>query len=232
MDIVDFTSQIESEVSIRLLELGKLNNLCNLLENVDEKNSLRRASICLYYAHIEGFVYFIFTHYINAINMLVLPAKNVINEIKAANYHKNLSGLLSNKKHPLFKKPFPEDQALHTLFRQAEFLSEILPSWNQAIINIDDSFIDTENNVGKEVLQKLLYKVGLNYQAIDQNLCSDLARLLRIRNDIAHGSNLSIIKDDDFENYYVCVTTIISKLRNIIIDAYRTEAFLVQPSNP
>ncbi len=232
MNVADFDSQIELQVVSRLTEISKLNNLCSMEEDLETRNSLKRASICLYYAHIEGFVYFVFTHYINAINMLRVPAANAINEIKAANYHKNLSGLLSNKKHPLFRKPFPEDQALHTLFRQAEFLSEILPSWNQAIIDIDDSFIDTENNVGKEVLQKLLYKVGLNYQAIDQSLCSDLARLLRIRNDIAHGSNLSIIKDDDFGKYYECATEIISKLKNIIIDAYRTKAFLVQPSNP
>lgn len=226
MDLENFTSQIELEIERRLSEINKLYNVQSVTIDIECKNALRRSSICLYYAHIEGFVYFIFLHYINAINRSNSKAKDVIDEIKAANYHLELGKLFLNTKHPFFRRPLPNDTHLHSLSRQIEFFSDIAPLWADTIINIDDGFIDTENNVGKEVIQKLLYKVGLNYGAIHSTLYSSLAQLLNIRNDIAHGANLSPITDDHFNRFYECTKSIISELKSIITDAYAHKKFL------
>lgn len=226
MDLIDFTSQIEFEIEKRISEITKLHNLQSSLEDVETQNAVRRSTICLYYAHIEGFISFVFSHYVNAINSWEPRAKDVIDEIKAAGYHACLMKLTSNKKHPIFKGVLPNDEHLHMLARQIEFFSDIVPLWEDAVINIDDKFINTENNVGREVLQKLLYKVGLDYYRVHAGLYSNLARLLNIRNDIAHGANLNPIKEADFNSYYECTKNIILELEKIITEAYTNGRFL------
>jgi len=149
MDLENFTAEISYQVEVRIDEITKLHNLQENQDNPAIQNAIRRSSVCLYYAHIEGFVYFVFTHYIN-----------------------------------------------------------------------------TENNVGKNVLQKLLYKVGMDYRIIHHDLYASLAQLLNVRNDIAHGSNLDIIAQEDFDKYYDCTKRVITELENLITVAYTDKKFL------
>jgi len=226
MDLENFTAEISYQVEVRIDEITKLHNLQENQDNPAIQNAIRRSSVCLYYAHIEGFVYFVFTHYINAINSSAPKVRDVIDEIKAASYYADLMKLFSDKKHRFFRKDLPDDAHLHSFARQVEFFSDIAPLWGEAAININDKYINTENNVGKNVLQKLLYKVGMDYRIIHHDLYASLAQLLNVRNDIAHGSNLDIIAQEDFDKYYDCTKRVITELENLITVAYTDKKFL------
>lgn len=226
MDLENFTAEISYQVEVRIDEITKLHNLQENQDNPAIQNVIRRSSVCLYYAHIEGFVYFIFTHYINAINISAPRVQDVIDEIKAASYHADLIKLLSDTKHRFFRKRLPDDVHLHSLARQVEFFSDIAPLWGEATINIDENYINTESNVGKDVLQKLLYKVGMDYTIIHHELYASLSQLLNIRNDIAHGSNLDIISKENFDKYYDCTKKVIMELERLVTAAYTDKKFL------
>lgn len=226
MNLEDFTGEVSYHVEVRIEEITKLYNLQKNQGDAIVQNAIRRSSVCLYYAHIEGFVYFVFTHYINAINSVAPKVKDVVDEIKAASYHADLIKLFTDKKHRFFRKDLPDDAHLHSLARQVEFLSDIAPLWGDATINIGDKYINTESNVGKHVLQKLLYKVGLDYREIRHELYTSLARLLDMRNAVAHGSNLDSITKAAFDEYYKCTKTVITELERIVIDAYTHRRFL------
>ncbi|HBR6364690.1 TPA: hypothetical protein L9077_004466, partial [Klebsiella pneumoniae] len=90
--------------------------------------------------------------------------------------------------------------------------------------------INTEGNVGKEVLQKLLYQVGLPHTLLDK-VIGPLTRLMNKRNNIAHGTDKSLIDNDEFNIFYKCCLDIMSELSRVLYVAYQNRDFLKQANS-
>ena len=238
MDLERFYSELEQQKSERHDEITRLNNLLNTIPTelkLDETslelclNSMRRANICLIYAHIEGFVKFAFTIYITAINQLNLNCQDVIPIFKAAVYADEFKTLTNiNHKSNFFKKNFPYDNHLHRLFRQEEFFEKI-SDYPSLKVQIKDKYINTESNVGKEVLEKLMYQVGLPHNSLS-SVTDILNRLKNKRNDISHGVDMSIIKVSDYNKYVECSFKILEQVGSLIFDAYQNKKYLHYPT--
>ena len=127
-------------------------------------------------------------------------------------------------KSKLFKKPFPFDSHLHRLFRQAEFFESINDYLSTKVV-IKDKYINTESNVGKEVLEKLLYQVGLPHDYLS-SITKILNKLKNKRNDISHGVDMSIIKESDYDEYIDSTFKILDELTILIVDAYKNKKYL------
>lgn len=234
MDLERFYSELEEQKLKRQGEIATINNLLEKIPNelkLDENaleqylNAIRRANICLVYAHIEGFIKFTFTIYITAINQLKLDCQDVIPILRAAVYMDDFKKLTNiDHKSELFKKKFPYDNHLHRLFRQEEFF-ESISEYLSIKVQIKDKYINTESNVGKEVLEKLLYQVGLPHDCL-ASTTGILNELKNKRNDISHGVDMSIINEEKYNHYVNCAFQILDELVTLIFDAYKNKKYL------
>ncbi len=226
MNIEEFQAELELEREWREDDIRFFHNLQARLENAGDRQRLRRSIIGMFYAHIEGFVYFSFDLYANSINRLELKCSDVKPAIAAASLSAEFLALKnSDKKNPIFKRELPEDRKLHQICREIDFLDQIREV-NAKKVKIPKNYINTENNVGPTVLRKLLYQMGLDHKDLDE-VSTDLLRLLNIRNDIAHGKRKDGIEDDDYIKFKDCFNTIFSRISNLLVKAFSDKDYLI-----
>lgn len=226
MSLALFQEQIESEREWREAEIRFLDNNHKKLEKDKDKQLIRRSILCLVYAHVEGFVGFAFSLYIDEINKKELLCKDVKPAIAAASYHQIFKAFSNkDKKSEIFKQKLPEDKHLHRLAREINFLESISEFSSHPVL-IPDGFINTENNVGKEVLEKLLFKVGLEHEDL-KSVYTPLTKLLNVRNDISHGKRKLGIDDKNYEEFLNCGKSVISTISSRLTTAYGTKKYLL-----
>lgn len=227
MDSLDFQTQLQTEMLWREAEVRGLNNVAAQLSQAAGLNMLRRATVCLLYAHVEGFVKFSFKLYVDAINSMELECSSVKPVLTAAVYYVDFMKMDNpDIKNKIFKKTLPDNSRLHRISRYEEFFERINDVLSEKI-KIEDGYINTEGNVGKEVLQKLLYQVGLPHTLLD-GVIGSLTRLMNKRNNIAHGVDKAVISDDDFRVYYECCLNIMTELSRVLFVAFNNQEFMKQ----
>ncbi|TBT44310.1 hypothetical protein D5E79_08560 [Vibrio parahaemolyticus] len=84
MNIEEFQAELELEREWREDDIRFFHNLQARLERASDRERLRRSIIGMFYAHIEGFVYFSFDLYASSINRLELKCSDVKPAIAAA----------------------------------------------------------------------------------------------------------------------------------------------------
>lgn len=226
MSLENFQLQIESEREWREEELRFLENTQRTIADDNDRKRIRRSILCLIYAHIEGFVQFSFSLYIDEINKLELRCSQVKPVIAAATLHREFIALQNkDKKSAIFRKTLPDDAHLHKLFRQTEFVENISDIQNHSV-SIPEGYVNTENNIGQQVLEKLLYQVGLEYKDL-KDIYSPLNRLLNVRNDISHGKRKKGIDDKEYQEFITCCKSVISGVSRRLTTAYGRNEFLI-----
>ncbi len=226
MSLANFQEQIETEREWREDEIRFLDNTQRIMANKDDQKRIRRSILCLVYAHIEGFVQFSFSLYIDKINSKGLQCSQVRPVIAAATLHKEFIALQNkDKKTRIFRKTLPDETHLHKLCRQVEFVENIATIQTH-LVKIPDGYVNTESNVGQQVLEKLLYQVGLEYKDL-KDIYAPLNRLLNVRNDISHGKRKLGIDDREYQEFIACCKSIISGISRRLTTAYGRNEFLV-----
>nr|VFK52452.1 MAG: hypothetical protein BECKTUN1418F_GA0071002_100844 [Candidatus Kentron sp. TUN]VFK52980.1 MAG: hypothetical protein BECKTUN1418E_GA0071001_101144 [Candidatus Kentron sp. TUN] len=224
MNLESFRAQMEAEIQWRKEEIIFLDNIQRSLEKDEDRKKIRRSILCIIYAHIEGFIKFAFSLYVDEINKEKLTCSDVKPVIAAAAFHKEFNALKNeDKKSEIFKKELPDNSHLHRLSREIEFIERINEYYNYTI-SIPDEFLNTRSNVGKDVIEKLLFQVGLEYEDL-KDICPPLNRLLKARNDIAHGNRKLGIEDKDYDAFMKCLDSVIKSISRRIIKAYEKEEF-------
>nr|VFK26925.1 MAG: hypothetical protein BECKMB1821G_GA0114241_102412 [Candidatus Kentron sp. MB]VFK31175.1 MAG: hypothetical protein BECKMB1821I_GA0114274_102111 [Candidatus Kentron sp. MB]VFK75378.1 MAG: hypothetical protein BECKMB1821H_GA0114242_102112 [Candidatus Kentron sp. MB] len=230
MNLEYFQEQIENEREWREGEISFLNNIQESLQKEEDRERIRRSILCIIYAHIEGFVRFIFFLYIEQINNEKLTCSQVRPAIAAAAFYNEFRSLRDkNKKDKFFKNKLPDEGHLHGLSREIEFIENIGQFYNHPV-SIPDDFVSTGGNVGREVIEKLLFQVGLEYQSL-KDIYAPLNKLLRTRNKIVHGVNSAGIQDKDYKEFIECSRQVISSISHRIIKAYIKKEFLLHESS-
>lgn len=226
MTLEEFQTELELEKQWREDDIRFFHNLQATLEKIEDRERLRRSIVGMLYAHIEGFVYFSFNLYLNSINELELQCKDVKPAIAAASLNKEFVALKNpEKKNPIFKRQLPNDTKLHQTCREIDFLENFYTIQEQKV-KIPRDYINTENNIGPNVLRKLLYQMGLDYNDLD-GISTELSQLLNIRNDIAHGKSRTGIEDRDYNKFKDCFNTIFSRLSNLLVNSFSNQDFLL-----
>ena len=227
MTLEEFQAQLEDEKSWREEDIRFYNNLQARLNNDNDRFRLRRSIVCMFYAHIEGFVYSSFSLYAESINSLGLKCKEVKPAIAAATLSDEFLALKNPaKKSTLFKRALPDDAKLHRICRETEFIEHSL-LLQERIVKIPKKYINTESNVGSDVLRKLLYQMGLNHED-SEIIRSELNQLLVIRNDIAHGKSKEGINNVQYERFKECFYEILSRLSNLIVRSFINKDFMME----
>lgn len=197
IDIDAFRAAIEAERHWRSSEIKLLKNQIALM--AEHQDVARKALVVMLYAHFEGLVKMILTSYVETLCSLNISLSDLhvaLVPVALDDVFRQLR--IDEKKNPLFKNVFPDEQQIHRYSREREFLERTYEFGNRVFSVTSDRAIDLESNVNGDVLMKNLYRLGL-----DPNLVREwkgaITRLVSLRNDIAHGARREGITEKEYE---------------------------------
>ena len=225
MNLAELWAEIEYEYSWRDEEIRFLENCTSGLRDEESKKRIRRATILMLYAHLEGFCVFSFRHFIRAINSEKIAAENASFAIAAAACSKVFAAMRdSNTKCELFQNALPDDSKLHRIARDQEFVERIAEVAGIQVELVDD-IIDTESNLKPVVLRKNLFLLGLPNDAF-KHLDGTIHRLLNLRNKIAHGERKDGIDSREFNVLKHAVREVMRDVKSLIMKHLADQTFL------
>jgi len=194
----------------------------------DEKNMIKRSLVLVTYAHLEGFCKFSLFSYTAAVNSFGIACSDASIPIAAASLAKVFAALRDpQSKHPAFRRSMPDDTQLHLAAREQIFLDsfQVVSSGK---LDIPDRVVDTKSNLSPDVLRKMLFQLGLNYSSVEQHN-SNIAKLLGIRNAIAHGDRLKVPTDEELNKYITTAFDVMSYLQSEVFAALKNQIYLRNP---
>lgn len=218
-------AELEADRESREAEIRLIEQMHDSSDNEDDQVRYRRILVLMTYAHLEGFCRFSLITYASAINAMGLTCAKASPAIAAA----GLSGVFgalrdSQRKHDVFRKPLPDDTALHLHAREQQFIVDY-EAISQVNVQIPDKLIDTKSNVDTEILKKLLFQLGLDFQAVETHRAT-LNRLLGTRNAIAHGDRLKRPKKEEVSEFLSAARNITAFIQDEVFRALKDGSFL------
>lgn len=179
--------------------------------NQKQSSALIRGGVPLLYAHWEGFIKEAAIGYLYFID----AKKKKINELRenfAAVYSKKrLNELVDSSKASTYV------QAIRTIRTNEGHIFSVRP----------EKFINTQSNLSSKVLIEILITLGLNPDtyAIKQKVIDE--KLLKARNEIAHGNYLSI-NSADYKALHLEVLDMIQTFKTELENAVNTDSYLAE----
>lgn len=233
LSIEEIASQLEIESAWRRAEYTQVKNaLYTSASNEEQIENYNKSLLLLLYSNYEGFCKSAFSIYIDGINSLNLKRKEVTSAIRASSLQSVFDAYDQlDRKGRVFKKLLPDDTALHRLCRRTEFIDS-MSEFDEVIVKLDPERItDAESNLRPNILKKILYKSGLNIEAIKAHETL-ISKVVNLRNSIAHGAQRRGIRPSDFNDYETAIYKTEDQIRNIIIKAVQLREYLIPAEQP
>ncbi|SFV00285.1 MAE_28990/MAE_18760 family HEPN-like nuclease [Alicyclobacillus macrosporangiidus] len=225
MNIISIRSQLEDELTWRSSELKLLENQLSFVSNDEDKRRYRKALVVMLYSHFEGFCKACFLIYVKAINDELLLRSQANIRLVVASLAREFGDLENtNRKTQLTKDISADDERLHRYGRQVEFIEKIDNLWAQTA-RIPEDIVDTEANLKPRVLEKILYRLGFDHHAF-QDYYGTIHKLLRYRNDIAHGAKVDGVDEQEYNSLRSGIQTIMTKIIDVIFDTLVKRKYL------
>lgn len=202
--IEELSDKLDEEISWRRLELTNLKFNLEKAEGILLNINLR-ANLVLLYAHWEGFVKKALTYYLIHVSQQKLYNNELRHNFYAMQEYSKLKMFSQTKKGSIHTK------IIDDIFESYGKISNI-PYKNQ---------IDTKSNLSSELFKELMLKVGLDYSSYESNFSLIDIRLLKNRNEIAHGENMNELEltKESYLELHREIMGIMDKLAEQIITA-------------
>ena len=176
--------------------------------SIQAKTALCRAGVALLYAHWEGFAKFALATYVRYVAKRGLPDKELHYAFVAMSVEAQL------------RRAGDMTQTQLAIERVRRLMEE---SQSRALIPTQDP-INTRSNLNSEVCSELLSSLGLNnFPFATRSHLIDY-KLLKARNEIAHGEYLPI-DPIDYEDLHVEVLELIQTFQRIVISAVENRSY-------
>lgn len=225
LELEDILAEIEEDRTWRTLELTSLKNNLSHLTKDEEKKIYRKTLVVMLYSHFEGFSKTALIIYLKNLNKLNLERHLVNYNLQASSLDQTFLEYSNNdKKNPTFKKELPDDSKLHKYSRQITFLEEF-DDFQCKQLSLPDSIVDVESNLKPIVLQKILYRLGLDYDEF-KRYDKNIHKLLNKRNSIAHGAQKDGIDAKDYDDLEKETLNLMDNLKLMIFEALDKKKFL------
>jgi len=225
MTLGDVWTELESDMEWRQSEMRLLSNSLRQLNQQADKDRFRRVMVVMLYAHVEGFCKVALSTYVQVINRAAPPCRDVTECIAAASFHDVFHALVyGDKKGRVFQAPPPADEKLLMFARHRDFLVEFA-SLSARPICVPENVVNTEDNLGSEVLRRNLFRLGFPVDLLEAYEVA-LEELRNRRNGIAHGSDDSTVRDKSFEPLRKAVFDTMDDLTLAIVVAVERRHFL------
>lgn len=221
----ELRAALETELAWRQEELAFFKNQLNEIAEGNQ-DKYRKSLVLILYSHMEGYIKICLQTYVQYINAQGLKRKDVNPGLMAAGMYKEFAAYENlDRKCEVFRRKLPNDARLHRLYRRVDFMEKV-EDFKEKELNIDDQIIDTESNLWYIVLQKNLYKIGLPINLFD-DFQSDIDALVNRRNSIAHGNFRSGVTAQEFANWEIKVSGILSGVIRLLYDYANNERYLI-----
>ena len=86
-----------------------------------------------------------------------------------------------------------------------------------------DLIVDTEANLNPVVLQKIMFRLGLDHNLVDA-WTNDINQLLGRRNSVAHGDHRTGLQQKSYEILEAAVLGVVDSITRLLFDATVREA--------
>lgn len=197
-----------------LLQIKTLSLRYNFKE--DDEQLFLNYSIPTVYAIWEGFVQTSFQIYIQELNKLNLCINTICKPLLVHHMENNFKQFLEYPTHIAKKVNFYEK--LHQ-FYQSEFL-DITRT------------VNTESNVGFQVLNRILQTFNLNsipeYPEPRYSLKQELEMFLKTRNSLAHGQNSIVINREELDRVIRLVEMLMELVSEKILEGFERKSYLIE----
>jgi len=223
-ELLDIWAQLEQEKSWRQDEIRLLENQLSLIKKEPDKDIYRKSLIVMLYSHYEGFFKSAFSIYAKAINNENIKCREATDFLSAATLAQEFHALHNpEKKCDCFRSLLPEDTKLHRFAREVEFLCNLDNFWDKKI-EIPDTVYDPESNLKVIILRKILFRMGFNYK-IFERFEGNIHRLLKIRNDVAHGDRKNGLSNKEYREIAKAIFSTMSELIVILMDSLKNRSY-------
>ena len=224
VNIQEIRAELEQELTWRTDEIRFLKNRLEDIAGSKQKMLYRKSLVVMLYSHYEGFFKFALLIYVRTINAEGIKCSDANSAIVAGAWHEIFKAMeQGDKKERIFRKPLPGEDSLHRYARRREFVEQ-LPDFQSTNVTIPDTTIDTESNLWPEVLQKNLYRVGLQHDIFGSN-DGTISKLVNRRNDVAHGSRRDGLTAEKYSEMERAVFRMMDDFMLLIVSALRNNAF-------
>ena len=221
----EFRAELEEELRWRQEELVFFKNQLSNIESEIDADRYRKSLVLILYSHFEGYVKIALQTYIKYINSLSLQRKDVIPALAAAGMNREFLAYENlDRKCSVFKTELPDDTALHRFCRRVDFIQQ-MEEFQNSILHLDDTAVNTESNLRYVILQKNLYKLGIPIDLFVEYK-KDIDDLVNRRNGIAHGNAHAGISNMDFSNWESKVQRILSDITRLLYDYANHQRYL------
>lgn len=219
--VEELSDKLDFELSWRRIELT---NLKFNVEKVEGNilNTNLRSSLVLLYAHWEGFIKKSLTYYLEHVSK-----QKIKNNLLKSNFY----ALELHNKIRLMEET-------NNSVRYTEIINEILENVDNESNIPYKRQIDTKSNLKSELFKELMFTVGLDSTPYENYFTLIDERLLKTRNEIAHGepmNQLELTKEGYLE-LHEKISTIMVVLKEQIISAaikklYRIDSIDLSENN-
>lgn len=204
----ELVDALDREMAWRKKELFEIKRLVDSSKDSQREATLIRSGVAILYAHWEGFVKTAGTAYLNFVSMRRLKYEELADHLLALGMRNKLNQASQTKKATIYTE-------VAKFFLTGLSGRSSIP-WESAI--------ETKSNLKSDLLREVACVLGIDYTLYETKEKLLDEKLLKCRNEIAHGQYLLI----DYAEFCYLFTEILNLLelfRNQIDNAATTRAY-------
>ncbi|NJM19986.1 MAG: hypothetical protein HC836_17050 [Richelia sp. RM2_1_2] len=195
------SDKLSNELAWRKKELSEVKSLVETKFSLSKHNALIRSGICLIYAHWEGFVKLAANSYLEYVRLQKLDYKDLANNFLALAMKERLNQAKETNKPSLYIPVC--DFFLNELDQRCELPKDV---------------ISTASNLSSEILKEITHSLGIDFSPYSTKSILIDTKLLKTRNEIAHGE-YSIFDKEEYIELHAEIITMLDIFRNQIENA-------------
>lgn len=208
LDINSLSDTLSHELSWRKKELTVLKGY--VLRKETSQNVRLRSSICLLYAHFEGFTKQAVKAYLSFVSAQKLDLRELKEGFLGSFLHQKFSPIDS-----------PEDMERLVL--------TIIKNRKVGVVFKFDDLFGTKSNLSYYQLQNILTRLGIKTNVFETKQKLIDTRLLAKRNHVAHGET-SPVDEGDYLELHDAVMEMLSAIKNELENAAVTASYKIKSS--
>jgi hypothetical protein len=208
--VEELSDKLSNDLAWRKKELSEIKSLVEARNVSDQRHKvLLRSGVCILYSHWEGFVKLAANSYLEYVRLKKLTYKELSSNFLALAMKEKLKEAKETNKPSLY---IPVCDF---------FLSEL----NQRCTLPKDA-ISTASNLSSEILKEITDILGIDFSLYSTKSVLIDTKLLKTRNEIAHGNNYSVFEKEEYIELHIEIIGMLDIFRNQIENAAIHKKFM------
>ncbi len=206
----ELSDKLSNDLAWRKKELSEIKSLVQAKNVSNQRHKvLLRSGVCILYSHWEGFVKLAANSYLEYVRFKKLTYKELSSNFLALAMKEKLKEVKETNKPSLY---IPVCDF---------FLCEL----NQRCILPKDA-ISTASNLSSEILKEITDILGIDFSLYSTKSVLIDTKLLKTRNEIAHGNNYSVFEKEEYIELHIEIIGMLDIFRNQIENAAINKKFM------